>query len=263
MSQGNSRLLSNSNFGDFGLLKTKSNLAFQRRNSFFIIKLNSLSTPIFVLHRECKTASGWGGEQFHRVLHWGSPRAAPQQSPPTETAAYPQPEPFHCHWPHTNGNCGGHFPKTWTPAVSGDSQWVSSWQPSEYFNFVLFCERMNEGTLSMSLQGSKRSQTLKQNGAWRLLYLILFCQILSVFSYRKGKNKYKINCSDFQYHSVFSRSRPGKQYCLQRICLFWDIQLDVCESYRITESLGWKTPPGSWSPTQPWSQLNHGTKCYI
>lgn len=36
MSQGNSRLLNNSNFWDFGVLKTKSNLAFQRRNSFLL-----------------------------------------------------------------------------------------------------------------------------------------------------------------------------------------------------------------------------------
>lgn len=183
MSQGNSRLLSNPNFWDFSMLKTKSNLAFQWRNSFLLLgSIHHLCQ--FLCYRECKTASGWGGEQFHRVLHWRPPGTASQQSPSPETAAYSQPEPFHCHWPHTNGNCGGYFPEAWAPAVSGDAQWVSSWQSSEYFYFVLFCERMNKGTLPTSLQGSKRSQTWNQNGVCELLYFILFSQILTVFSFR-------------------------------------------------------------------------------
>lgn len=210
MSQGNSSLLSSPNFCDFSTLKIKTNLAFQRKN-FFIIKCDSLSTPIFMLYRECKTASGWGGEQLHRVLHWRPPGTATQQSPSTETAAYSQPEPFHCHWPHTNGDCGRYFPKTWAPAVSGHSQWVSSWQSSEYFTFVLFCEWMSKGTSPVSLQGSKRSQTWNQNGACRVLCFIPFSQILSVFSFRYRKNKYEINCSDFHYHAVFKRGRSGKQ----------------------------------------------------
>lgn len=187
---------------------------------FLITKLNSLSAPIFVLCRERATASGWGGEQLHRVLHRGPPRSATQQSPPTETAENSQPEPFHRHRPHAHGNCGGYLQKAWAPAVSGDSQWVSSWQSSEHFYFALFCEWMNKGTSPMCLQGSKRSQTRNEIGACRVLYVILLPQILSVFSFRWGKNKYKIICFDFHYHSVFSRGRSAKQYCLQRTYCF-------------------------------------------
>lgn len=201
-------------------IKEKIEPFFPKEWFFLITKLNSLSAPIFVLYRERATASGWGGEQLHRVLHRGPPRSATQQSPPTETAENSQPEPFHRHRPHAHGNCGGYLQKAWAPAVSGDSQWVSSWQSSEHFYFALFCEWMNKGTSPMCLQGSKRSQTRKQIGACRVLYFILLPQILSVFSFRWGKNKYKINCFDFHYHSIFRRGRSAKQYCLQRTYCF-------------------------------------------
>lgn len=76
--------------------------------------------------RERQTEAGGHCEQFHHVLHGGTPRAASQQPTSPEAEAHPEPQPIYSHRPYPNGNSGGYLPETGAPAVPGDAEWVSS-----------------------------------------------------------------------------------------------------------------------------------------
>lgn len=102
----------------------------------------------------------------------------------------------------------------------------SGWVVDSQVNILILSYFVNGWRRKPHLSLFRAAKEVRFGTKMVLAYLIVFSQILSVFSFRKGENKYKINFSDFHYHSVFSRGRSGKQYCLQRIRLFRDIQLD-------------------------------------
>lgn len=77
ISQGNSSFFLDFNSQYLRTFKTKVcyYLCFPKRDILFVLvikpvfKPDSPSPSVFLLHRECTTASRWGGEQLHCVFH--------------------------------------------------------------------------------------------------------------------------------------------------------------------------------------------------
>lgn len=90
---------------------------------FFSVIPSSFSSPS--LNRKCTPQTRGNHVELESILHPACTHPASRQPPPPKTALHSWHEPFHSHWPHTHGDCGGHLQEAGSAPVPGHSQWVS------------------------------------------------------------------------------------------------------------------------------------------